>query len=241
MAAAAASIDAIVKTGKFDGYGGNGYKYDKAEDVIREVRTACINNGIGFFASVRANPMERFAKQTSKGPVEWWAAFAIVSMKFFNPDAPDQVWCGEYPGIGHDPSDHALLKAVTQAIKIGLKTAFLLPTTDDAPTIDRSERPERVKPMNTRQSSVDLPKGPTKTVTPAASKTEAAVATVTSGENYLAYRAALIARQREPMSADLFKAFSKAGPHNLQFAAICAMDAAEATTRAAEIRKGKTK
>jgi hypothetical protein len=127
LLAVQADIDRVEKGGTNET---QGYAFVRASDVASAVRKAMIAHGVYCSTSITSTQDVRVIDRPNKSPILY--AELNGEMTFINVDDPkDQLTVGI---AGHGMAygeDKGIYKAITGAIKYGLRTAFLIPDDSD--------------------------------------------------------------------------------------------------------------
>jgi hypothetical protein len=121
LVAAMKAIDAVGKQGKNER---QDYKYVKAADVAREVRPVLIENGIGFSYSVISTERWERTNPTTGGILYFVEINVLLT---FTDEQTGESLTVQGLGWGMDPGDKAPYKAMTGALKYGLRMNFIIP------------------------------------------------------------------------------------------------------------------
>jgi hypothetical protein len=120
LVAAMKEIDAVGKGGKNEK---QNYQYVRAVDVAKEVRPVLIAHGIGFSYSVISS--ERWEKPTQSGGSLFFVEIHVL-LTFTDSETGESVTV-QGLGWGMDTGDKAPYKAMTGALKYGLRMNFIIP------------------------------------------------------------------------------------------------------------------
>jgi hypothetical protein len=121
LVAAMKEIDAVGKQGKNEK---QGYGYVRAVDVAKEVRPVLIQNGIGFHYSVIST--ERWERvNPTTGSILYFVEINVL-LTFTDSETGESVTV-QGLGWGMDSGDKAPYKAMTGALKYGLRMNFIIP------------------------------------------------------------------------------------------------------------------
>lgn len=128
-----AAIDAVEKKGENKA---QGYTYQRAVDVAREVRKAFIEHGLVLTTDIWDTTFQVIPRD-NKFPM----ILVEVRGKF---RLTDGVETYEFGGVGHgmDAGDKGVYKAITGMLKYGLRTLLLLPDERDDPEVTREDENE---------------------------------------------------------------------------------------------------
>ncbi len=124
------AVDGVIKTGQAPNAIG-GYKYVEEREIIKLIRTALTSNGISIGVSMEGLQGEPISRAVGSRGVLYFiynVLFHITLTDCETGHAEMFIWIGQ----GDDPSDKAINKAATSAIKYFLLKNFLVPTGDDA-------------------------------------------------------------------------------------------------------------
>lgn len=112
-----------------DGFNeGQKYNYTKADDIITEVRSALIKQGIVFLSSEVDQTRLPDRESRNGGAI----LGVVVKMQFtLMHTTDDEKLIAVHSGEGMDSGDKAVNKAKTAALKYFLQQTFLIPTGDD--------------------------------------------------------------------------------------------------------------
>jgi ERF superfamily len=145
LVAAMKAIDAVGKRGhnvKHD------YDYVKAADVANEVRKALNDAGIAFTYSLVRE--EHWEKPTLSGGLLYFCQL-IVEMSFIDSETGESLSVNGV-GWGTDTMDKAPYKAMTGALKYGLRMNFLIPDESD-PENDAGQKELPVQTQSIQRKS----------------------------------------------------------------------------------------
>ncbi len=128
------TVTGVVKTGKAPKTMG-GYGFVKESEVVKQIRKALSDNSLSMGVSATGFAGEPVGRQVGKNGVWYYVyniKFDITLTDCETGYAETYGWIGQ----GDDPSDKAINKACTGAVKYFLLKNFLLPTGDDAEAFD---------------------------------------------------------------------------------------------------------
>ena len=155
LLAVQADIDAIEKGGKNES---QGYAFVRAADVASTVRKALLKQGVYCATSVHAVGDPLVIERANKSPIIY--ANVTGTMTFVNVDEPTERITVNITGHGMAyGEDKGIYKAITGAIKYGLRTAFLIPDEKMDPEIDEVA-PAAPTPLLVGQQPVPRPEAP---------------------------------------------------------------------------------
>jgi hypothetical protein len=105
-----------------------GFKFTSAETVFAEVRKVCIGLGVDVSADVVEHSF-REGKTAAGKPLNFY--FVRIAWTFTDADTGQKVGPFHSVGEGMDSGDKAIFKAITGAMKYGLRMKFLIPLGDE--------------------------------------------------------------------------------------------------------------
>ena len=142
------TIEAVTKEGTNQA---QGYKYVRAVDISRAVRRAFSELGLFLVTSIIRTTVTPQGTTKSGTPM----FLTQVDVEFVVIDAEGDTSTGlRFQGVGQgsDTGDKGVYKAITGALKYGLRTLFMIPDEADDPEVPRpDEKPDprrtNVKPL----------------------------------------------------------------------------------------------
>lgn len=140
-----AAIDAVEKKGRNEAMR---YDYQKAVDVTKEVRREFIKHGLVLITSTR-NLRTTVLGREGKAP----NLYAEVDMEFILTDGIDTISFGGV-GAGMDAGDKGVYKAITGALKYGLRSLLLIPDEKDDPEVPRADEMAEARPIVIESSNI---------------------------------------------------------------------------------------
>lgn len=148
LAAVMAAIDGIDKKGKNTE---QHYNYVRATDVANVVRKECIKQGILIIPSVVEDEHFIFERIAGKPNLTVRLRVEFIVQEVEGPG----VFSFYGVGYGLDSGDKGVYKAMTGALKYGLRSLFLVPDETD-PENDSKETREAPEPERTREERPKL-------------------------------------------------------------------------------------
>ncbi len=148
------AVKGVVKTGTAPTAMG-GYTYAEEREIVKQIRKVLIDNSLSPGVSATGFIGDPIGRTVGKNNVTWYVyniKFEITLTDCTTGYFETYHWIGQ----GDDPSDKAINKACTGALKYFLLKNFLLPTGDDA---EAFETPGGAPPPeNSGKSKPDFPK-----------------------------------------------------------------------------------
>lgn len=129
------AVVGVVKTGKASKAQGE-YKYAEEAETVKVVRKALTEHGLSFRAAMKGFAADPVARQVGKFGVWYYIYSIIFEMTLTDCETGYYETC-QWIGLGDDPSDKAIRKAATGAVKYFLLKNFLIPTRDDSEALEQ--------------------------------------------------------------------------------------------------------